>query len=82
MEYTQQDFEKISLLEMLDFATRELQPNINKPKRHYKYLFTMHGRPIDSLRQISDDTKAVIVSDNPKFKGVYSSDKVMSYDQI
>jgi len=30
MEWTQTDFEERAMLEMLNFATKELQPNINK----------------------------------------------------
>lgn len=41
MQLSQTDFEERSLLEMLNKATLELQPNINKPKRYYKYLFTL-----------------------------------------
>ena len=66
---------------MLDFATYELQPDINKPKRYYKYLFTLHGRPVDSLRQISEETKLLIVSDDPRFKGIFTSNKLKSFEQ-
>lgn len=80
MEWTQADFEERALLEMLNYATKELQPNINKPKHYYKYLFSLQGKPITSLRQISEDTKALIVSDHRQFKGVYSISKIMSYE--
>ena len=65
---------------MLNFATRELQPNINKPKRYYKFMFTIQGKPLVSLRQISKDTKVLIVSDNKQFKGVFSSSKILSFE--
>jgi hypothetical protein len=77
---TQQDFERRSLLEMLDYATLKMQPNINKAKHYYKYCFDFSGKPITSLRQISPDTKAVIVSDKAQFKGVYSSSKIVSFE--
>ena len=48
---------------MLDYATRELQPNINKPKRHYRYLFTLNGKPVNTLREINQNMRALIVSD-------------------
>lgn len=41
MKWTQADFEARALLEMLNYATKALQPNINKPKRHYRNLFTL-----------------------------------------
>lgn len=80
LDLTQEDFERRSLLEMLDYATLQMQPNINKKKRFYKYCFDFSGKPISSLRQISAETKAIIVSDKGQFKGVYSSSKIMSYE--
>ena len=50
MKLSQADFEQKALLEMLDFATKELQPDINKARRFYRYLFTVNGQPINSLR--------------------------------
>ena len=64
MELNQESFEERSMLEMLSKATEELQPDINKPKRHYKYLFTLQGLPVLSLRSIDSGTQALIVSDN------------------
>ena len=68
------------MLEMLNKATLELQPNINKQKRYYKYLFTLQGTPILSLRSIDSNTQALIVSDNKQFKGVFSSLRIMSFE--
>jgi hypothetical protein len=81
MELSQQNFEERGLLEMLNKATSELQPNINMPKRYYKYIFTLQGNPVLSLRQIDSNTQALIVSDNKQFKGVFSSLRIMSFDK-
>lgn len=82
MRLTQLDFEKRSLLEMLDFASNKLQKHIYfSHRKHYRYLFTHNGRPIKSLRDITPDMRLLVVSENPQFLGLFSHKKTVDFDE-
>lgn len=69
---SQDDFEYRALLELLDHASNKLQSNVHiAHRRYYTSLFDIGGEKITSLRQLSTDTKLLIVSAAKHFKGLY-----------
>ena len=67
---TQQDFEHRALLELLDFVSNALSERSGDPK-YYLYIFELGGRLITSLRQLTKETKMLIVSTKKHFRGLY-----------
>jgi hypothetical protein len=81
MKLKQTDFERRGFLEMLEFASDQLQKHIYfRYRKHYRYMFTANGRPIKSLREITPDMHLLVVSDKAQFQGLFNSQKIVTND--